>query len=145
MISAFLCTEKLTVSQTNDRRRWWTGFSCPAKDCKAVGLRMRVDFAEGHKIIGTQALRAIHKVCATPHENSGKKKVHRLVLSTPQVLMSAVHTLQNLRIGLRKRHPDKSHAPAVSFGCLVPPSAVVLNKARGKTVCRGFRSIQCTW
>ena len=59
---------------------------------------------------GTNSTSTIHKSCAASRKHPRKQR------SIAWCVTSAVHTLQNLRIGLRQRPKDKSDAPAETRG-----------------------------
>ena len=73
--SALLCTERLD-RQPNKRPKKNCGKGSVASLRRIPGLgaaEIQVDFADGHRILGTKAQRFFVKGCITTHENSGKK------------------------------------------------------------------------
>ena len=69
---------------------------------------------EEHKYAETNPTCKIHESYCTSHSNSRPKSFARIYL--PRNLMSAAPTLQNLRIGLKKRQSGKSKVPAKQRG-----------------------------
>ena len=94
------------------------------KDARTVGWRLSghraagicTEFTEEHKSLGINSMSAIHESYAASRQTSEKTKDHRSVKFKSKFLISAVRTLYNLRIGLRRRLKNRSDVSAETRG-----------------------------
>ena len=128
VICVLSCPCSLKVSPAKNRKKAsWRRCCCHVEEFTTIGLRnsghradeIQFDFTEGHKKFWDQlAACKSRKTHYVTFKNSGKQGsiAWCLVWFSAPVLRSAVRTLQNLRVGLRKRRKDKSDAPAETRG-----------------------------
>ena len=112
-------------------------------------------FTEEHKSLGLNSTSAIHKSYAASCKHPIKQRPVARKKIKSKFFISAVRTLRNLRIGLRRRLKDRGNAWRLAKNILklkrngqsylllsyqrMVSSSAILNKTGGKRVCGGFR------